>query len=449
MSFPRYPKYKDSGIPWVGMMPTHWRSLRTKTLFELMKRPPSENDGIITAFRDGKVTLRSNRRTEGFTNSIKEIGYQGIRRGDLVIHAMDAFAGAIGVSDSDGKSTPVYSVCQPKPGLTEARFYGKLLRHMALSGYINSLAKGIRERSTEFRWADAGDVYLPVPPLHEQTTIASFLDRETAKIDALIAEQEKLIALLAEKRQATISHAVTRGLNPNAPLKDSGVAWLGDVPAHWSCKRLRFVVDLNPSKTEIKDIDPDTAVSFLPMESIGDDGSLSLEHTRPIRDVLSGYTYFRNGDVTLAKITPCFENGKGALMRDLHSGFGFGTTELIVMRPNKESITPEFLHWVVYSNIFRKQGEGHMYGAGGQKRVPDDFIRNIIWAIPPLAEQLEISESLSIEISKLNELSNKAKSGINLLNERRSALISAAVTGKIDVRNTVAQICSDEKTEAI
>ena len=234
MSFPRYPNYKASGVEWLGEVPEHWETSRLKNLFALMNRLPEEEDGIVTAFRDGEVTLRNNRRVDGFTNAIHEHGYQRILKGDLVIHAMDAFAGAIGVSDSDGKSSPVYSVCTPKSPQVHPPYYGRLLRHMAMTGYINALSKGIRERSTEFRWKEASNVIVAAPPLAEQTAIAGFLDRETAKIDGLVAEQRRLMELLKEKRQAVISHAVTRGLNPAAPFKPSGIEWLGDVPKHWS-----------------------------------------------------------------------------------------------------------------------------------------------------------------------------------------------------------------------
>src|SRR5689334_10923120 len=146
-----YPAYKDSGLPWLGEVPNHWRMERAKWLFRKMDRPVHENDEVVTCFRDGVVTLRKNRRVRGFTESIKEIGYQGIRRGDLVIHAMDAFAGAVGVADSDGKGTPVYSVCEPLPRVN-AHFYAYLVREMARSEWILALAKGIRERSTDFRF---------------------------------------------------------------------------------------------------------------------------------------------------------------------------------------------------------------------------------------------------------------------------------------------------------
>ena len=201
-------KIKDSGIPWVGFMPAHWQSKRAKFLFALAQRAPGNDDGIVTAFRDGQVTLRSNRRTDGFTNAIKEAGYQGVRKGDLVIHAMDAFAGAIGVSDSDGKCTPVYSCCTPiNDASTE--FYARCVRTMATTGYIESLAKGIRERSTDFRWAMFAEQLLPIPPRPEQDEIVSYIDRATSRIDTLVAKTERSIELLREHRIAIITAAVT------------------------------------------------------------------------------------------------------------------------------------------------------------------------------------------------------------------------------------------------
>ena len=237
-----YSEYKDSGLQWLGEMPAHWQLHKSKYIFNRVQRDVRPEDGVVTAFRDGQVTLRANRRTDGFTESIKEIGYQGVRKGDLLVHAMDGFAGAIGVSDSDGKCSPVCSVCIPADGdEVHMMYFGYLVRQLAVTDYISSLAKGIRERSTEFRYSEFSVLDLALPPQNEQQKIATFRDHETAKIDALIEKQRRLIELLKEKRQAVISHAVTKGLNPNAPMKDSGVEWLGEVPAHWSVQRVKFV----------------------------------------------------------------------------------------------------------------------------------------------------------------------------------------------------------------
>lgn len=216
--------------------------------------------------------------------------------------------------------------------------------------------------------------------------------------------------------------------------KDSGVEWLGEVPGHWDVKRLRFVAELNPSKSEAAIIDRDTLVSFLPMDAIGEDGLLRLDIEKPIGELESGYTYFRNGDVTIAKITPCYENGKGALMKGLVNGMGFGTTELIVARPKPEEVTGAYLHYLFISPDFRDIGESHMYGAGGQKRVPDAFVRDFATAFPPLPEQTQIATFLDRETAKIDALVAEQRRLMALLKEKRQAVISHAVTRGLNPR---------------
>ncbi|HHE9378592.1 TPA: restriction endonuclease subunit S [Haemophilus influenzae] len=201
---------KDSGVEWIGQVPEHWDVQRSKFIFKKIERKVNEEDQIVTCFRDGQVTLRANRRTEGFTNALKEHGYQGIRKGDLVIHAMDAFAGAIGISDSDGKATPVYSVCLPHDKQKiDVYFYAYYLRNLALSGFISSLAKGIRERSTDFRYSDFAELLLPIPPYLEQQKIADYLDKQTSKIDRAIALKTAHIEKLKEYKSVLINDVVT------------------------------------------------------------------------------------------------------------------------------------------------------------------------------------------------------------------------------------------------
>jgi type I restriction enzyme, S subunit len=213
--------------------------------------------------------------------------------------------------------------------------------------------------------------------------------------------------------------------------KPSGVEWLGDVPEHWEVKRTRFILSINPSKQEIKHLDPDTELAFLPMEAVGEDGSLRLDTTKPISEVSAGYTFFAEGDVSFAKITPCFENGKGAIMRNLGTGFGFGTTELTVMRPGKK-LDAEYLYYLSISDDFRHNGEAWMYGAGGQKRVPDEFVKEFRFAFPPLPEQQTIASFLDRETGRIDSLIAKKQRLLELLAEQRTALISRAVTKGLD-----------------
>ncbi len=213
--------------------------------------------------------------------------------------------------------------------------------------------------------------------------------------------------------------------------RDSGVEWLGEVPSHWPPTRLRYVAKTNPSKTELSGADRSQEVSFLPMDAIGEDGSLRLTETRAISEVETGYTYFRDGDVVVAKITPCFENGKGAIMRGLQGGVGFGTTELIVARPKGQN-SATFLHWLFCSPLFRLRGEASMYGAGGQKRVPDDFVRDFLIGLPPPSEQTAIAAFLDRETAKIDALVEEQRRLIALLAEKRQAVISHAVTKGLD-----------------
>ncbi len=205
-------KMKDSGISWLGIIPEHWEIKRAKFMFLKNKRNRRPEDEVITCFRDGQVTLRKNRRLTGFTESEKYDGYQGIRKGDLVIHQMDAFAGSIGVSDSNGMGTSVYHCCTPL-GDYNVYYYAFLIRQMAMSGFIQSLYKGIRERSSDFSFPVFGNQYLVVPPRKEQNEIVSFIDEKCQKIDSLILDLQSEIDSLSEYKQRLIADVVTGQIN--------------------------------------------------------------------------------------------------------------------------------------------------------------------------------------------------------------------------------------------
>jgi type I restriction enzyme, S subunit len=231
---------KDSGVSWVGETPSNWERLKIGHLTR-RKRVKASDLGVVTAFRDGQVTLRSNRRMDGFTEATEFHGYQLIRPGQLAVHRMDAFAGAIGVSDSEGMCSPVLTVldCDPK---IDSHYLALYLREAAISGWIEALAKSIRERTSEFGWNELSSQMSLVPPIEEQKEIVSYLRQETSQIDLLISKKEQLIEKLHERRQALITHVVTKGLDPNAPMKDSGVGWLGLVPKAWSTHRARHIM---------------------------------------------------------------------------------------------------------------------------------------------------------------------------------------------------------------
>lgn len=414
----------QTALDWLPDIPSGWDTQTLGTAGRLRRRAVREQDRIVTAFRDGQVTLRANRRTDGFTEADKEIGYQGIRRGDLVIHSMDAFAGAIGVSDSDGKSTPVYSAIEVNPR-HNAHYLAYLLRNLALTGYIEALAKGIRERSTDFRWSNARSVAIPVPPKSEQDAIVDHLDRETAEIDEFIADQEKLIELLTERRAASIMRAVTRGYQ-TSELVDSSVDWLGEVPAAWKLSKVRSFA------TEIRRRN----------EHLESTNYLSLMANRGI------ILYAEKGDVgnkAPEDLTRCkLVNEGDFVLNSMNFGIGsFGISPYdgvcspvyIVLRIIEDQILKDFLELVFSSRSFQKHAQELGNGILEHRRsISWDTIKNLTLALPPRLEMPNILERVNADLAEIDATIVDARRSIALSKERRAALISAAVTGKIDVR---------------
>lgn len=231
-------QYKDSGIPWMKQIPADWNVVRGKDFLFLRNRPIREDDDVVTCFRDGEVVLRSERRTEGFTMSDKEIGYQGINKGDIVIHGMDGFAGAMGVSKSTGKGSPVLIVCNPKSD-DDARYIVYYLRSLAMNNVFVALATGIRERSCDLRWNKISVLPFVRPLSLEQKRIADFVDKKSGDIDSLIALQVQMIEKLKAYKQSVITEAVTKGLNPKTKLVPSGIDWIGEIPEEWKVCKLK------------------------------------------------------------------------------------------------------------------------------------------------------------------------------------------------------------------
>ncbi len=414
--YQRYSTYRPSGVAWIPQVPIDWLEDRAKFIFKREQRPVREEDEVVTAFRDGEVVLRRARRTEGFTQSVKEIGYQGVRVGDLVIHAMDGFAGAIGVSKSDGKCTPVYSICTPQQGREiEAAYYGYLLRDMAQRKFILALARGIRERSTEFRFGDFRELVLPVPDKAEQEAIATFLDRETSKIDALIQKKHRLIALLNEKRSALISRAVTKGLDPGVPMRASGVEWIGNVPAHWEVKKVWMIFELGRGRVishdEIHQHRGPYPVYSSQTANEGVMGSIDTYDfsgdylTWTTDGARAGTVFARTGQFNCTNVCGTLKPRKDM--------------DLLFMRHALDQATS----WFVRHDINPK------------------LMNNVMAAIqvqsPPVEEQSDIGSTISSIEARTAPLEAKIKSATERLQEYRAALISAAVTGQIDVRNEV------------
>ena len=442
MTLHSYPVYKESGLGWISSVPAHWNITKTKHVcsFSTGWTPPTgnmsfyEGDNLWANISDlGQKTITSTAKKIS-DEAVKQSGIELSPRGSLLF----SFKLSIGQVSFAG--------CDMFTNEAIATFNGSNQLSLAYAYYafpltlINNAAENIYGAKLLNQELIRMATYA-LPPLNEQTTIAAFLDHETAKIDALIAEQEKLIALLAEKRQATISHAVTRGLNPDAPMKDSGVAWLGEVPAHWRVGKAGFYLSVLQGFA-------------FPSSGFSQDES----YTRLLRGINIGVGNIRWSDVVYWQRTDqdglnLYELSAGDIIVGMDrpliaAGMRVATVTtkdlpcLLLQRVAKVQAGPLVERQFILRLLSSKAFEAHFSPETTGVSVPHistDQITSFVIPVPPIDEQLIICNYIDFELERLDLLNREAKKLIECLEERRSALIAAAVTGQIDVRNFVAE----------
>lgn len=438
-----YASYRDSGLPWLGVIPSHWDVRRNGRLFA---------ERVETGFEDLpilEVSLRTGVRVRDMENGARKqqmadrSKYKRAAKGDIAYNMMRMWQGAVGVAPVDGLISPAYVVARPFSEV-ETRYYAYLFRTDAYMREVNKFSRGIVSDRNRLYWDEFKQMPSAFPPTEEQTRIADFLDDHGRRTTRLIRNKRRLIGLLNEQKQAIIDRAVTRGLNPDAPMKPTGIDWMPEVPAHWEVRKVKQVASFNPSRTESStDFSDDNEVVFLPMENVSAAGEIDCSARGKVADLRNGYTYFKRNDVVVAKITPCFENGKGAYLGNLETEIGFGTTEFVVLRASPE-IHPRFLYQLTMLRAFRRDGEMAMTGAAGQQRVPLSFMREFTFGLPELSEQKSILEFVGNEARKIEQTIEKAKSEIALVLEYRGRLLADVVTGKLDVRHIEIAAPADE-----
>ncbi len=459
MKLTPYRTYKPSGVEWLGDMPAHWEVRRLKQVASLN---PSRIEARTSLVAKTSVTFLPMERVapDGRIDSREVLAAFHVWNGFTYFRRDDVLVAKITPCFENGKGACLESL-PTEIGFGSTEFHvlrGKssispqfLYRLTTVSEFRRLGAETMNGAAGQQRVpADFVANYpIPLPPLPEQTAIVRYLDHADGRIRRYIDAKQKLIRLLEEEKQAVIHHAVTRGLpaeaaaqaglDPNIRLKPSGVEWLGDVPAHWEVRRLKQVASLNPSRIEARtSLVAKTSVTFLPMERVAPDGRIDSREVLAAFHVWNGFTYFRRDDVLVAKITPCFENGKGACLESLPTEIGFGSTEFHVLR-GKSSISPQFLYRLTTVSEFRRLGAETMNGAAGQQRVPADFVANYPIPLPPLPEQTAIVKYLDKATADINTAIARARREIDLLREYRTRLIADVVTGKLDVREAAAQ----------
>ncbi|MBW1601158.1 hypothetical protein JJV70_03375 [Streptomyces sp. JJ66] len=418
-------------IPGLGVVPGEWTTERAKWLLGRQRRNVRADDGIVTAFRDGQVTLRENRRTGGFTNAIQEIGYQGIRRGDLVVHGMDGFAGAIGVSDSDGKASPVVHAYQAKMGM-DVRYLAYVLRTMAINGYVATLAKGIRERSTAFDSATLGSVLLPVPPPEEQRRIADFLDAQTARIDTLARLRRKQDSVLEERYFSAISELLTPGIG-RVGQRHHVWPWL---PAELHTVRLGYLarvqsgVTVHGAREQSSD---DAEFPYLRVANVQGE-RVDLAEIKQIRipKSMAMRCMLRPGDVVMTEANGNPDNlGRGAVWhgripRMVHQNHVFA------IRGDRQRIVPEYLAALLAT----AHGRRYFRFTSTQVGIATTSSAKVLDFPVPDCSMSKQREVVS-EYESLKNSTSRARDALDrqlaLLTERRQSLITAAVTGQFDV----------------
>ncbi len=428
-----YPEYQDSGLPWLGRVPEHWEVRRNGRLFAQRNETGFGSLSILEVSLKTGVRVRNMdelKRKQVMSDREK---YKRAVKGDIAYNMMRMWQGAVGVVPVDGLVSPAYVVARPYPEV-DPRYFSYLFRTNAYKNEADSYSRGIVKDRNRLYWEDFKRMSSCTPPIEEQIAIANYLDANAVKVRRFIRNRQQLIGVLNEQKQAIINQAMTRGLDHDVPLKPSGIDWLGDIPEHWKPLRIKRIARINPSRAEAFHLRGlDEPVVFLPMERVSPQGEVDATERRPIHEVWQGFTYFRRGDVVIAKITPCFENGKGACLSDLPTEIGFGTTEFIVLRPRPE-VTAGFLYQLTQIDQFRLLGVESMTGAAGQQRVSPTFVANFVVPVPAIKEQEKIISYIKSETSKFQATINRAQLEIDLIREYRTRLIVDVVTGKVDVR---------------
>lgn len=432
-----YPEYQKAMVDWMGEVPAGWDIKPCRAIVQNMeeKNEGALDQNYLSLMANIGVILYEDKGDVG-NKKPDDLGKcKLVKKGNLVINSMNYSIGSYGMSEYNGVCSPVYIVLDPDENVVHSRFALRIFENSPFQKYLATFGNGILAHRAAIGWDDIKGAYIPVPSKDEQLSILNFLDHETAKIDTLIDKQQQLIKLLKEKRQAVVSHAVTKGLDPAAPMKDSGVEWLGEVPEHWVVRRLKHAAKLQSGIPKGKDLTGKNTIE-VPMLRVANvqDGYLSLDDIHNIKvepHELDRYE-LQNGDVLMNEGGDNDKLGRGAVWRDeirpcIHQNHVFA------IRPEK--IEPEWLDILTRASY----AKFYFYSVAKQSTnlasISSTNIKETPLLIPPKVERAEILSYLTTQLSRFDLLETKANLQVKLLQERRTALISAAVTGKIDVRN--------------
>lgn len=442
-----YPAYKDSGVAWLKEIPEHWDIKRNKLfLQEASERSQDGFEDLLTVSQYTGVSLRRERFLEGkglLTTADSLVGYKQVSAGDLVINIMLAWNGSLGVAPLSGIVSPAYCVFRFKANISPL-FFHYLLRTLLFTGVFKTVSTGVVD--SRLRLYPDKFLRLPslLPPFEEQTAIATFLEYVDRRIRCYIRSKQKLIKLLEEQKQVVINEVVTHGLDPNVPMKRSGVEWLGDIPEHWNVEKLKrfttaieqgwspqcYAWSAGEDEWGVLKVGCVNGDNFNPKENKKLPTSLNPDPSLEIR----------GGDILVSRANTQKLVGLAALSDRAHSKILL-CDKLFRFQALQTKMNPQFLVYVIRDKVGRSQIESKTNGASdSMQNIGQGVIRNLLIPVPPLLEQQQIVEFLSSQVTLISTSTSEARRQIALLSEFRTRLIADVVTGKLDVREAAAKL---------
>lgn len=402
----RYDTYKDSGVKWLGEIPEHWEVKHLRNFLTIFSEKGYGNSQLLSVTREKGVILRDKDNKEENHNYVPDdlSGYKHLNVGDFVINKMKSWQGSYGVSNYEGIVSPAYFTCKLKG--VNPKFFSRAIRSKVYVGFFMQYSKGIRVDQWDLDPSSMKDIPFVLPSEKEQEAIAAYLDTATAKIDTAIAQQQKMIDLLNERKQIIINRTVTRGLNPNVKMKDSGVEWIGEVPEHWEVRRLKHIAKLQSGDTISSDSFTETGYPVF-----GGNG-------------FRGYTnrFTNDGDYVLI-------GRQGALCGNVNYAHGqfFASEHAVVVYPyHKENLV-----WL--GEVIRASNLNQYSQSAAQPGLAVSLIQNICYPYPPKEERDEIALYIEKNIKVMEAGIKNYQQQISLLQERKQIIINEVVTGKVKV----------------
>ena len=413
---------KDSGIEWIGEIPTEWKIERVGSLFMCRNEKVSDRDfAPLSVSKQGVVP-----QIETVAKSDNSDNRKLVLKDDFVINSRSDRKQSCGLSFLDGSVSLINIVLsiRDKQQLTTS-FLHYVMKNYGFAEEFYKWGHGIVADLWTTRWQELKSIFIPLPPLPEQQRIADYLDKQCSIMDKLAENLQQQIEKLKEYKQSVITEAVTKGLDPNVVMKDSGVEWIGEIPKNWSINKIKYVCTINPKISHpCYDI-----VSYVPMDCVKNGYMESKEIS--VSHISSGLTIFSNNDIIMAKVTPCFENGNIAIATDLTNGLAYGSSELFVFRVITANL--KYIFYLLQNDKFKDYAKSTMVGTSGLKRVSPNFINSLAIPLPPLPEQQRIADYLDKKCEEIDKLIKIKQEKIDKLSEYKKSLIYECVTGKREV----------------